>query len=600
MREHQININLKAQQFELLQKMAREKGYKSVSAFVREKVMELAFGLEPQGQSAGHSSGAVSLDGEVVKEIARIHDEMQQFIKESLGLDADAQMPHGLLAQDLQSNSQSAPIASDWPAQSAGGKDAFDIALGLGGNQPINVVPPFDVNSLADDLSFLAGSTPSSESFYDSQYLDKQAPAVDSRAANQVAADAFFNSGTAKSGSESIVTESNQAIFSSNNNLGGFAYSLGNYSNFGGNSFVARFGGTSDANSDRLSGYKEILDDLEELADRAFAISPRLGSLTEDAGEPPDAATEAPKAAADGHSGRRAAHHSAPAPSQSGQKHEVQPEPTNFAAPAPPPEVVPATPALAAPVASALTSTPTPAPAQAQVQAPAQAQAPPQPPPTMPLNEPETSVPTATSALSQATAMHQPVHFDPLAAAEDDLLGDLLDGDLLAQAHAPRGTNPFAVDLPFGNYEQDTESLENFGPLDAEDSVDAALPVDPEQVQLDQIDSPVADGALVSQDVLSALVPAQPVPDAANPSVLMQSAAAGSTSEPVSPANDHTGSQSAPGQSNVSGDSTTANQLNSSGYQGEAPGYFQVDSQDANSMGVSGLSGGPPPKRRRS
>lgn len=113
MREHQININLKAQQFELLQKLAREKGYKSVSAFVREKVMELAFGLEPQGQTAGQSSGAVSLDGEVVKELSRIHNEMQQFIKESLGLGADAQMPHGVAA-DLQNNSQSGQIASDW------------------------------------------------------------------------------------------------------------------------------------------------------------------------------------------------------------------------------------------------------------------------------------------------------------------------------------------------------------------------------------------------------------------------------------------------------------------------------------------------------
>ncbi|MBK9770809.1 MAG: hypothetical protein IPP57_08315 [Candidatus Obscuribacter sp.] len=586
MREHQININLKAQQFELLQKLAREKGYKSVSAFVREKVMELAFGLEPQGQTAGQSSGAVSLDGEVVKELSRIHNEMQQFIKESLGLGADAQMPHGVLAADLQNNSQSDQIASDWPAQSAGGKDAFDLAMGLGGNQPINVVPPFDVNSLADDLSFLAGSTTSSESFYDDQYLDQQAQAVDNRAANQVAADAFFNTGAAKSGSESIVTESNQAIFSSNSNLGGFAYSLGNYSNFGGNSFVARFGGTSDAGGDRLSGYKEILDDLEELADRAFAISPRLGSLTEDAGEQPDAAAEAPKVAADGGSGRRAAHHSAPVPSQTVQKPELQPEPTNFAAPAPPPEVMPAAPVIAAPVASV--PTPIPIPTLTPVQA------------TLPLNEPEASVPAVSSALPQTAAMHQPVHFDPLMAAEDDLLDDLLDGDLLAQAHAPRETNPFAVDLPFGNYEQDAQNIENFGPLDAEMSEDAAMAAAPEQLQLEQIDSPVAIATTVNQDDLSALVPAQPALDANHASVSQPSAIPVSEAEPVSSAKDDIGAQSASDQTNISGDSTTANQPNQSGYQEESPGYFQVDSQDANSMGVSGLSGGPPPKRRRS
>ena len=46
MREHQIAINLKAQQFELLQKLARERGFKSVTAYVKQKIVELALGFD--------------------------------------------------------------------------------------------------------------------------------------------------------------------------------------------------------------------------------------------------------------------------------------------------------------------------------------------------------------------------------------------------------------------------------------------------------------------------------------------------------------------------------------------------------------------------
>jgi len=580
LREHQININLKAQQFELLQKLAREKGYKSVSAYVREKVMELAFGLESQTAGGQSASGPANLDGEALKELSRIHNEMQQFIKESLGLGADAQMPHGVMEQAQDSKSKAMSEAA-WAGQSSGPKDAFDLALGIVGSQPINVVPPFDVNSLADDLSYLAGNTPSAESFYESKFLDQAAPIADSRSANQAAADAFFNTGGAKSSSESMVTESNQAIFSSNHNLGGFAYSLGNYSNFGGNSFVARFGATGDSGSDRLNGYKEILDDLEELADRAFAISPRLGSLTEDAGEQPAAVEDSAKVAPDSASGRKTSHHSAPpAATSAAPKSVAAPEPTNFAAPAPPPEVV----APAAPV---------PAPAPAPVAAPATLSAPAAiPPPAAP------EVVVAQSEPPAISAVHQPVHFDPLSAAEDDLLDDLLDGDLLAQANAPRETNPFAVDLPFGNFADTQDGLENFGPLDSEDT---GVADDPEQVQLDQtVNNSFVHPGVGDQDIVSALVPAEPVsvtgqpalptPEAVNEAEVASNTAAESTVDASQP----------PAQSDLSGNSTTATQSNQGGYQEEAPGYFQVDSQDANSMGVSGLSGGPPPKRRRS
>lgn len=575
MREHQININLKAQQFELLQKLAREKGYKSVSAYVREKVMELAFGIEPQAAVGQSANGSVNLDGEAIKELSRIHNEMQQFIKESLGLGVDAQMPHGVLEQSPDPNAKGM-VDAGWSGQSSGTKDAFDLALGIVGNQPISVVPPFDVNSLADDLSYLAGNTSSSEGLYENQFLPQQAPSADSRSANQAAADAFFNTGGSKSSNEPVVSESNQAIFSSNHNLGGFAYSLGNYSNFGGNSFVARFGATGDSGSDRLNGYKEILDDLEELADRAFAISPRLGSLTEDVGEQPAAADDAPKAAPDNAVGRRTSHHSAPP--AAAQKAVAQPEPTNFAAPAPPPEVV----APPAPI-------PTPAPSSVASHPLAVE------PVALPLGSSEPILAEAQSAQTTVSAAHQPVHFDPLSAVEDELLDDLLDGDLLAQASAPRETNPFAVDLSFGSFEEMAEQSENFGPLDSEDS---GVADDPQQVQLDQsVNSPILDPGVLNQDIVSALVPAESlaVSGQTAPDIISESEVASHTAFVGT-----VDSSQPPAQSDLSGNSTTANQSNQGGYQEEAPGYFQVDSQDANSMGVSGLSGGPPPKRRRS
>ncbi|HMX45346.1 MAG TPA: hypothetical protein PKC93_05305, partial [Candidatus Obscuribacter sp.] len=83
MREHQISINLKAQQFELLQRLAREKGYKSVSAYVREKILELALSVEPTARSTG--AVANPIEPRVYKELARIHGDLKLLIEESLG-----------------------------------------------------------------------------------------------------------------------------------------------------------------------------------------------------------------------------------------------------------------------------------------------------------------------------------------------------------------------------------------------------------------------------------------------------------------------------------------------------------------------------------
>jgi len=78
MREHQIVVNLKAQQFEQLQKLARERGYKSVTAYVKQKVLELALGLDPE--QAGTEPPLPSAGS--LTDLKRIHGELKSFLDE--------------------------------------------------------------------------------------------------------------------------------------------------------------------------------------------------------------------------------------------------------------------------------------------------------------------------------------------------------------------------------------------------------------------------------------------------------------------------------------------------------------------------------------
>ena len=73
MREHQILVNLKAQQFEQLQRLARERGFKSVSAYVKQKLLELAMGIEEEApsRSAGSDQG---LSAQVLEDLGRLHE----------------------------------------------------------------------------------------------------------------------------------------------------------------------------------------------------------------------------------------------------------------------------------------------------------------------------------------------------------------------------------------------------------------------------------------------------------------------------------------------------------------------------------------------
>jgi hypothetical protein len=83
MREHQIVINLKREQFEEVQRLARLAGSKSVGAYLRERVLTfLALkGTDEDDQTIAPSAQELL---EINHELTRMHRELQVFIAESL------------------------------------------------------------------------------------------------------------------------------------------------------------------------------------------------------------------------------------------------------------------------------------------------------------------------------------------------------------------------------------------------------------------------------------------------------------------------------------------------------------------------------------
>lgn len=235
MREHQIVVNLKAEQFEQLQRLARERGFKSVTAYVKQKLMELAIGLDetqPGGASVtGLGSKSDSPDSSLLEDLERIHNELKSFI--------------GEISEFTDEDSRAGSQTTADMAQSAG----LTAVLGptAASQPPARQAMSFDVDPPDEDIDWdtLAGQVDLPE-----------APPVNMTGV-----------------SYDDPPPSSQVLPS--RNLGGFGFGMGSrYSNFTPGSFL---GGSS------LGEYREIMDDMEELADRAFAISPRLGALDEEA-----------------------------------------------------------------------------------------------------------------------------------------------------------------------------------------------------------------------------------------------------------------------------------------------------------------------------
>lgn len=96
MREHQIVITLKPEQFLQVQKLARNAGAKSMGMFVRQQLLE-ALGIE--GQAGG--AGKIELEP-VVSELKRLHYELKEFVSESLSAYS--------VQYDLQKETDAVPV----------------------------------------------------------------------------------------------------------------------------------------------------------------------------------------------------------------------------------------------------------------------------------------------------------------------------------------------------------------------------------------------------------------------------------------------------------------------------------------------------------
>lgn len=262
MREHQIVVNLKVEQFEQLQKLARERGFKSVSAFVKQKVLELAMGID---SAAGHnqpSAEQVSLAAApVLADLDRIHNELKSFLDELAG---PTELPNSALGASNSLYNGSAASFNEREFAVAAPDDDFDWApAGASGYSTAAYTNSLNPSAGTGSASILPGT---------------------SGIAGSAASSLDIGSGVSDYQEESESSTLPQVLPSSN--LGGFGYGLGKYSSFGGVGSSARFSTPFNA-GDRLSGYRDIMDDMEELADRAFAISPRLGAIDESVEEEP-------------------------------------------------------------------------------------------------------------------------------------------------------------------------------------------------------------------------------------------------------------------------------------------------------------------------
>lgn len=82
MREHQIVITLKPDQFLEVQRLARAANAKSMGVFVRQKLLA-ALGIEGSAAEALGASGNVDVEA-VLADLKRVHSELRGFVAESL------------------------------------------------------------------------------------------------------------------------------------------------------------------------------------------------------------------------------------------------------------------------------------------------------------------------------------------------------------------------------------------------------------------------------------------------------------------------------------------------------------------------------------
>lgn len=250
MREHQIIINLKPEHYQELERLSRVAGSRSVSIFVKERILaSLGIG----GGAAGANLAGNSNLSAVTADIRRLHRDLQVFVAESLsGRD------FGYVASPDSERSAQSYV-----------DDADSLAVPLGDN----LIDPSELAPV-DGSSITSGVQ--SESAEPDQKRD------DSKSA-ETSSQSIFNSSTraGKPGGTSI-------------GPGASSFPVSNFYGQKGSQPNIHFPIQASPNASSTSASQpnsakeanptrdaSVPDDLEELAERAFAISPRLGAIDE-------------------------------------------------------------------------------------------------------------------------------------------------------------------------------------------------------------------------------------------------------------------------------------------------------------------------------
>lgn len=245
MREHQIVISLKPEQFEEVQRLARAAGVRSVSTFVRQRLLSLlgvnAGELKVQPESAQDTDLS-----EISEELQRMQRELQVFIAESLSQGAY----WGGEPLDL---SATLPVQDDWYPDMAGAP--ADDQWGDEELPPPRPLPESPWSRLTQSWSSqVPGAVQPSASIADPALLkqgEPETPLADTVPPYQEPQPPLDIFAPDKS---RIVQTAKADVWRSSTQ-------------------------PPESLAKLLEGFGESKDELENLAERAFAISPRLGAM---------------------------------------------------------------------------------------------------------------------------------------------------------------------------------------------------------------------------------------------------------------------------------------------------------------------------------
>lgn len=287
MREHQVVINLKREQFEEVQRLARLAGSRSPSAFLRDRVLNL-LGMEQaehvQQRDAGIAKTSTDLNS-VNQELARMHRELQVFIAESLSsgaylfeleseqggfeeppppyVEVERQLER---AQEILSSYGRTPDTTTYGAPQTSHQGTPDPASSMASgstenSQTASIAQPAENHQSTGGPS---GSTPqTSFSGYGSTSFSSGSGTIGSRMSSFQNASKYSNLFSSGMFDTRQLSDSDVWMTPEIDDVPANS-SLGLPPGVGTNEPV-----------------DQVSDELEELADRAFAISPRLGTTEE-------------------------------------------------------------------------------------------------------------------------------------------------------------------------------------------------------------------------------------------------------------------------------------------------------------------------------